>query len=301
MNKAVLFITFNRLDTVKKVFEQIQIAKPPRLYLASDGARKDKEGEKEAIERVRKWILANVDWECDVKTFFRDENVGCGRGVSEAVSWMLSNEKDGIILEDDCVPNQSFFRFCEELLDKYADDKKVWHISGNNPLGQTECSASYYFAKIAQCWGWATWADRWQNFDYNMNLSDFGFENLKKFSNRKNVQIHWFNTIFRMKDGQNDVWDYQWVYKIVKSDGFCINPSQNLVKNIGYLGTHAYGNPKDPALNKPVWDLDEIIHPSEIKFDEKILDEVYKIGTRIKTFSVSKTIRYIKYKQKQGV
>jgi hypothetical protein len=153
MNKAVLFMTFNRLDTSQQVFEQIKIAKPPRLYLASDGARKQVEGESEKVEAVRNWLLSNIDWDCEVKSLFREENLGCGKAVSSAITWFFDNEKNGIILEDDCVPNQSFFRFCEELLDKYVDDKRIWQISGMNPLVQSDMEESYYFAKIAQCWG----------------------------------------------------------------------------------------------------------------------------------------------------
>jgi len=131
MKKAVLLVFFNRLDNLKKVFEQVRIAQPPRLYLASDGPRDNKVGEKEKVEGIRKWVLDHVDWKCDVKTRFLDKNSGgCAYGVSGAVTWFFENEKDGIILEDDCVPSQSFFPYCEELLDKYKDNKKVWHITG---------------------------------------------------------------------------------------------------------------------------------------------------------------------------
>jgi len=301
MNKAILFLIFNRLDTTKMVFEQIRAAKPPRLYLASDGARLDRENEDNLVNEVRDWVLANVDWECEIKTLFRTKNLGCGKAISSAVSWFFGQEEDGIILEDDCVPNQSFFKYCEILLDQYASNKEIWHISGNNPLGCLDNPESYYFAKIAQCWGWATWADRWKHFNYDFNLSDFGLENLPKFSDKKNVQIHWFNTLHRLKAGQNDVWDYQWVFEIVKENGFCINPSKNMVTNIGYRGTHAYGNLNDPALNKTVWELDEIIHPEKIMVYNKIIDLIYKKGTRIKPFSINKTIRYLKYKKSQGV
>ena len=161
MNKAVLLITFNRLDYIKEVFEQIKLAKPPRLYLFSDGARKNIEGENEKVQAVRNWVLSNINWNCDVKTKFLETNSGgCAYGIPTAVSWFFKNEQDGIILEDDCVPNQSFFRYCEELLDKYKDDKRIWHITGYGYYNDINAKETYYFAKIQHCWGWASWADR---------------------------------------------------------------------------------------------------------------------------------------------
>ncbi|MCK4636062.1 MAG: hypothetical protein KAT32_04305 [Candidatus Moranbacteria bacterium] len=129
MKKAVLFLIFNRIDTVQRVFAEIQKAKPPRFYLASDEGRNEEE--KKKVKKIRDYVLNNINWDCEVKTLFRDKNLGCRRSVSGAISWFFKNEKDGIILEDDCLPSQSFFNFCEELLDYYKDNKSVWHISGN--------------------------------------------------------------------------------------------------------------------------------------------------------------------------
>ena len=119
MNKPVLFIVFNRFDTAQKVFEQIRLAQPPRLYIASDGARENVENEKTIVENIRKWILENIDWDCEVKTLFREKNLGCDINISKAISTFFENETDGIILEDDCLPSQSFFKYCEMALDKY--------------------------------------------------------------------------------------------------------------------------------------------------------------------------------------
>lgn len=296
MNKAILFMTFNRLDTSEQVFEQIKIAKPPRLYLASDGARKQVEGESEKVEAVRNWLLSNIDWDCEVKTLFREENLGCGKAVGGAITWFFENEKNGIILEDDCVPNQSFFRFCEELLDKYVDDKRIWQISGMNPLIQSEMKDSYYFAKVAQCWGWATWADRWAKFDLDINMQKFGFENLKNFSERFCVKIHWFNVMKRLEKDPYNTWDYQWVFAIAKENGLCINPAKNMITNIGDFGAHAHGSKNDPSLNHPTWELGEIIHPKSFETDEKIINNIYKREARVKLFSIGKIFRYYRHK-----
>jgi len=164
MKTAVLLITFNRLEYLQRTFTVVRKVKPPRLYIASDGPRPQKEGEKELVEKVRNWMLSHIDWPCEVKTRFLETNSGgCKYGVSGAVSWLFANEPEGIILEDDCVPDETFFSYCEELLEKYRDDKRIWHIAGDAPI-EVDIPESYYFAKIQHCWGWASWADRWKHF-----------------------------------------------------------------------------------------------------------------------------------------
>ncbi len=134
MKTAVLLITFNRLDYVKESLKAIAKAKPPRLYIASDGPRPDKIGEKEQVQAVRDYVLSHIDWKCEVFTRFLEKNSGgCKNGVSGAVTWFFENEPEGIILEDDCVANPSFFPYCEKLLKKYRDNKNVWHIAGDAP------------------------------------------------------------------------------------------------------------------------------------------------------------------------
>ena len=122
---AVLFVIFNRLDVVKQSLLAIAKAKPPRIYIAGDSAREDKEGEKEQVEAVRDWVLKNITWECEVTTHFSEKNQGCARTISGAISWFFEHEEEGIILEDDCVAHESFFNFCAECLDYYRDNKKL--------------------------------------------------------------------------------------------------------------------------------------------------------------------------------
>ena len=128
---AVLFLVFNRPDTTIKVFEKIREAKPSRLYVAADGPREGYSDEKKKVMKVRK-IATNVDWPCEVKTLFRDKNLGCKKGVGTAIKWFFEHEEQGIILEDDCLPDPSFFRFCEELLEEYRHNTKIMLVSGQN-------------------------------------------------------------------------------------------------------------------------------------------------------------------------
>jgi len=147
MKKPVLFLIFNRPDTTKQVFEAIREYQPKQLFIAADGPREEKHNEKELCEETRK-IAQKVDWDCEVKTLFRNENLGCRDAVSSAIDWFFENVEDGIILEDDCLPNQSFFKFCEEMLELYKNDTRIMHISGNNLLNNVKSKTDYYFSKI---------------------------------------------------------------------------------------------------------------------------------------------------------
>lgn len=292
MKKAILLMTFTRLDTLKAVFEQIRIAKPPRLYVASDGPRESKEGEKEIVEAVRNWILNNIDWDCEVKTLFREKNLGCGSAVASAISWFFENETDGIILEDDCVPCQSFFYYCEELLNYYKEDKRIWHIAGDNPLGTWDNGASYYFAKIQHCWGWATWADRWKN--HQLDLKDYDEKNIRKFSKDKWVQKFWERDLDYTQKNKGHSWDSQWVFKIVENNGICINPSKNLISNIGDQGEHFDENTDKSRLNRKVYELEKIVHPEKIEVDEQAVDLIYKKAYGIRKPTIIDFFKYVK-------
>ncbi len=298
MNKAVLFLVFNRLDTAKKVFEKIKEVKPKRLYIASDGHRKDVDGEQDKVENVREYVLKNIDWECDVNTLFRETNLGCGIAISQAISWFFEHEKDGIILEDDCVPCESFFYFCEELLDKYKNNKNIWQISGNGFFKDSKTTESYYFSKLPQCWGWATWADRWEK--YRFDVSNFDCKKFKNFSKSKEVQEYWKEVLKSLQLGKVDTWDYQWIFVIVENKGYCIDPYNHLVSNIGISGTHINGN--SPFLNVNIDEIDKIIHPKKIKYNTRAVDFIYQSLFGIKDKSLhaklhrftSKILRVIK-------
>lgn len=274
-NTPVLFIVFNRPDTTRRVFWEIRKVEPRKLFVAADGPRDNRSGEKEKCEETRRFVIDNIDWDCEVKTLFRDKNLGCGRAVSSAITWFFQNVEQGIILEDDCLPNQSFFKFCEELLNYYKDNKKIMHISGDQFVPNFNNGASYYFAKIMHCWGWAGWADRWQNYEFD--LADYDEKNIKKFSSNKNVQMYWLNILNMMKRKENDTWDYQWTFKIIEKDGLCINPSVNLVSNIGYGNNSSHTSDKNnPFANLPTFEINKIIHPKKLEINQKAVDYIYK-------------------------
>ncbi|WP_052574120.1 hypothetical protein [Haloferula sp. BvORR071] len=235
----VLMILFNRPDLALQVLERVRHARPPRLYIAVDGARENRPSDADLTAACRA-LAGKVDWPCELKTRFSEVNQGCGRGPSNAISWFFSQENSGIILEDDCLPELSFFPFCAELLERYADDAEVMHINGNNfaPARPEQIydGSSFGFCRYAQAWGWASWARAWQNFDYDARgireatAQDFdvaGVENLRREAHRDRV-------VSTLEHHHHDVWDYQWQYAVMKRRGLCISPAVNQISNLGF-------------------------------------------------------------------
>ncbi|MCX7809908.1 MAG: glycosyl transferase [Leptospiraceae bacterium] len=269
--KPILFIVFNRLDTTKRVFEQIRKVKPLKLYITSDGPRN--ESEKAKVLQVREFIMKNIDWDCEVKTKFRDKNLGAGFGIKDAIDWFFAHEEEGIILEHDCLPSISFFQFCSELLDIYKDNKNVGVILGFNPFPKKDYEYSYFFSKYDLKWGWATWKDRWQYQDMYMNdwpqikKTDF----LNRISKDKLVKLYWSAIFDQIYMNPHFTWDTQFTYQILKRGLLTIVPKKNIVLNIGY-GEEAYsckwGIP-DHIKSLKLEELDfPLIHPKEIKINE---------------------------------
>lgn len=254
METPILFIIFNRPDTTEKVFEAIRNAKPKRLFVAADGPRENKNGEKERCEETRK-IIRLIDWPCEIKTLFRDKNLGCGKAVSGAIDWFFENVEEGIILEDDCLPDITFFQYCAELLEKYRLNEKIFMIAGGNflPKSLRPSKGNYYFSKVPHIWGWATWKRAWKKYDFKMqDLPSFKKDGvIKKIWSDKNTQEYFLERFTEVYNNQIDTWDYQWNYCIWKNDGLSIAPNFNLVSNIGFgSGTHTL-NKNDPSSNIP--------------------------------------------------
>ena len=235
----MLLIIFNRPDTTRSVFESIREAKPRRLYIAADGPRPGVASDIARCDEARK-VVSVIDWDCEVKTLFREKNLNCGRAPSSAISWFFTHEHEGIILEDDCLPAQSFFWFCEELLARYRNDNRVMHIGGNNFLNgwQRDKEYSYYFSRSGHIWGWATWRRAWKHFDYNISL----YGKLKQKDYFANFFMHWPEKVYRLRKFDNTVeperrvdwWDYQWDFARYVHSGLAIVPERNLVQNIGF-------------------------------------------------------------------
>lgn len=235
-NTPILFLVFNRPDTTQRVFEMIRAIQPKYLYVAADGPRLDKEGEMEKCETVRK-IVSDIDWNCNLFTLFRNENKGCGKAVSEAITWFFEHVEEGIILEDDCLPSISFFYYCDKMLKKYKGHERIMHIGGTNfQKGVRRGCADIYFSKIPHVWGWATWKRAWDHYNFNMKtLSNDEIRSVVLLNtSRKDLQEYWVDVFFKMVNNPIDTWDYQWQYSIWKNNGLSIIPNKNLIKNIGF-------------------------------------------------------------------
>ena len=171
MRTPIVFIVFNRPDKARRVFSQIRDARPQRLFLIADGPRESRPGELLKCLESRS-ILNDIDWDCELTIDFSDVNLGCRKRITTGLDRVFAEVDEAIILEDDCLPDHSFFGFCEELLTRYRDDRRVFHIGGTNYLDrriqERMAAASYYFSRYNHCWGWATWRRAWITRDSNM-------------------------------------------------------------------------------------------------------------------------------------
>ena len=251
LQTAVLFLVFNRPDTTRQVFEAIRQARPPRLYVAADGARVGKLGEAERVDQVRK-IAIDVDWPCQVKTLFRDKNLGCKKAVSSGIDWFFENEEQGIILEDDCLPSQSFFWYCQDLLNFYKDNQEISVITGTNITTDIDFSADYFFSKYALMWGWATWARAWSKYDVNLRSwpKNKQYDHLKQLGLLNDIEIFaWREILNRTANNEIDTWDYQWIYACWLNKGLTVAPAKNLVVNIGFSKDATHTTSYHPILS----------------------------------------------------
>ena len=245
----ILFIIFNRPDTTIRVFNEIKKIKPTKIYIVADGPRLNKNGEKEKCEETRK-IIDLIDWQCQVFKNYSNINLGCKKRVSSGIDWFFKNEERGIILEDDCLPNNSFFKFCEEMLEKYKNDERIGMISGDNfQFGKIKNEYSYYFSKYSHIWGWATWRRAWNKYD--VNLTDWPKikkENkLKKIFNNKKDIFYWSSIFDNIYNNRIDTWDYQWSFTCFLNNYLSIMPQKNLISNIGFGGI---GSTHTKKINK---------------------------------------------------
>lgn len=278
MKKPVLFIIFNRPDTAQLVFDEIRKAKPSKLYVSADGPRKDKEGEIEKCQNARD-IIKQVDWECEVRTLFHEKNLGCKYGPNSAIDWLFENEEDGIILEDDCVPDQSFFEFSEKMLDFYKNDERVMMICGTNYMIDTgDYDCSYFFSNYYPVWGWATWKRAWKYSDIDMKRW-YDFKTSKQlewiFSDKKIVA--YYNDMFKLICNGFDGWDVQWWFACIFQHGLSIIPTKNLINNIGLVGTHS-NTQSDYFINPGTSSVDclNLKHPNYVTPDINLNKKLYK-------------------------
>lgn len=275
MKTPVLYCIFNRLDTVEKTFAPIRDAKPERLYISADGPRIDKECEKDLTEQVRRFVLDNIDWECDVKTLFREENLGCDFAISGAIEWFFSQEKEGIVIEDDILTSPQFFDFCELMLETYRDNPKIRYIAGYNPIPDKDSPESYYFVPQACIWGWAAWRRsfypdngvHYKYYPYNYYEKHCDTDAvLNRITDREDLRKRCFEIWFRVYQWDTEFYVYGSIYY---PGSYAIIPNKTVTSHIGDYGYHFQG---DNNGNIPLEDFDV----SNLKIRDKIFnDEIF--------------------------
>ena len=257
MKKPVLFLIFNRPDYTRAVFESIKLYKPTRLYIAADGVRLNNKEDIIKCEETRN-IVNLIDWDCEIKTLFRNENLGCKLAVAGAIDWFFENEEDGIILEDDVVPNQAFYTFCEFTLNKYKDDERVMMITGTNFISDKDLYISYFFSKLYVIWGWATWRRAWKLYDRDMKQwEDNQVRADIRYMTHNHIWNNYINTFDSIRISSIDTWDIQWEFSCLINNGLCVTPKVNLVTNIGVFGTHSSSVTKHHFLEKTDFEAPE--------------------------------------------
>lgn len=238
----VLYITFARPEYASQSFAAIKKAQPKKLYFYSNKARADKPDEVARNEEVRSYIK-QIDWDCEVKTWFREEYVDVYTSLWGAIDWVFDNEEKAIIIEEDVVASLTFYSFVDQIIDKYKDNRKVWMISGDNCTPQYNPKGlSYWGTRFADIYGWAGWADRWHSFDRKMT-------EWPKFRKSKAFKEYWGSSIIAMlqriyydKVYNNyetyNPWDFISSYNMAKNKSYCLMPAYNLVADVGVTGIH---------------------------------------------------------------
>ncbi|CAD6491928.1 MAG: hypothetical protein EMLJLAPB_00186 [Candidatus Argoarchaeum ethanivorans] len=291
LKTTVAFIIFNRPDTTKRVFAEIAKARPPKLLVIADGPRADHLDDAEKCAAVRA-IINGVDWDCEVLANYSDVNLGCKRRVSSGLDWVFDTVDEAIILEDDCLPHPTFFRFCEEMLEKYRDDKRIAMISGDNfQFGRKRTEYSYYFSRYPHIWGWASWRRAWDNYDVEMKIwpeiRDGGW--LDDLLGVKKSVWYWKNRFENAYQGKIDTWDYQWTFACWMQNALTVIPTVNLVSNIGFDMKAVHTNVKNTFSEMEIEPIVfPISHPPYILRDS-VADHV----TENKMFSGSLILRAI--------
>lgn len=248
MRSAVLLVVFNRPEHTARAFARIREMQPPKLYVAADGPRAGRADEAERCAAVRR-IATAVDWPCELHTLFQPENRGCKLGVAGGIDWFFAHEEEGIIIEDDILPDPTFFRYCDTLLERHRGDERVALISGANLVpAALPGGASYRASRYLHIWGWASWRRAWSKYD--VTAAGWGTPAARRklhdtLNGRSDAIRYWAGQFDAVAAGRIDTWDYQWILAAWLNDMVALMPDRNLIENIGFGAdaTHTVGEP----------------------------------------------------------
>lgn len=239
VSEPLLVIAFNRPDHLRVLLARLAEIKPTQLFVAIDGPRPNKPEEALKVAQCQQ-LVNDIGWDCDVTTNFQDANLGCGLGVSSAITWFFTHVDRGIILEDDIIPHQSFFPYATDLLDRYESDQSVFAISGCNfvpPEHQSNARESFRFSQVPHIWGWATWKDRWDTYSLDISgwRKDLPVRTLwNKSGGDLPSMVYWASTFELLARKEVDTWDGQLVYRAMINNALTATSNLNLIENIGF-------------------------------------------------------------------
>ncbi len=269
----ILLIVWRRPKETLEVINSLSKIKPRKLFISCDGPRLGDIKEALKVKRTQEVCKEFINWECEIKWQISESNLGCKTGVVSAINWFFNNVQEGIILEDDNVAHPDFFIFCKNLLEKYRKDKRVWCISGsNNQDNISRGKGSYYFGKIPLIWGWATWKNRWDEYDVEIKdwphiKSTNMLANIFEDQTEKEYWTNIWDSFY--KTGEPDTWDYSWVLTCLINNALIAIPNKNLINNIGFNSdaTHTIWEKKNITIMKSIGD--QIVHPKFLVCDKK--------------------------------
>jgi hypothetical protein len=287
----ILFIIYNRPDRTQLVFNEIKKQKPIKLYVHADGPRSGNQNDIFKCRESQKIIDEQVDWSCELHKLYRTDNLGCGRGPAEAITWFFTEVEEGIIIEDDCLPHPDFFNYCEELLIRYRFSEKIMVIGAATYRDDYPCKYSYTFTIYATMAAWATWRRVWSLYDHHLS-----------FTNRNELQLklkslfysefeceHWMKLYdWIVEDGFSDYWDWQLSFLLFYHHGLAIRPQKNLISNIGTGedATHTKNVSSEMfAAYRETFSILPLMHPPQINSDMKV-DSIYFKKMYYEPFSI---------------
>lgn len=273
----ILLITYKKIDTTLAVLKKIKEVKPEILYISSNYGKNA--AENIIISDLRGLIDREIDWECKVRLLYRDTHLSAKKSIHTAIDWLFENEEMGIILEDDCLPDVSFFDFCQSLLREYRSDQRIWHISGTCTIKRSDLinNDSFYFSNYCHIWGWATWADRWTSYDPELNELDVFIKNkfIQNIFSSFLLRNFWTENFVKVRADKVDTWDYQWYFSMWVNNGLSIIPTKNLISNIGFGvdGTHTT-NPAHPLANLQKYQIEKELIPPKFFLPNRHYDDL---------------------------
>lgn len=305
METPILIYPFKRPDLTKKVLDNVMKSQPQKIFIAVDAPREYIDGEIELVFQVRK-LIDNYNFEsCKVEKLYLEKNIGIDR-IHEVISWFFEHNETGIVLEDDIVPNISFFNFVDELLEHYKNNGKVKFITGSNFISHKYKSNknSYHFTNIPSFWGWATWRNEWQAIDFNLvnTISENDYISILKEKFTRDGDFNYFKRLYDFqRTGSQIGGDQKIMFNVWAQKGVCIVPSKNLISNIGINHEHANSKKSDKMTklsNLETEAISNIIHPDQIvvekKYDNLLMDKIFNPQQSIITRGYNKIKRILR-------